>query len=258
MPSTSRPEDLSVAALARDAWRLVRTHPLPFALPFVLLSLLAGSGSEPTYRMDAVDVQDPDELMRYVPLFAFLGLLALVVVAVLFVVSVTLAATVARAMFRTVRSDSAPDLGSAFREARATWGQDAATALLAMGIVILGFILLVVPGFIAMAALTPILAVLAAEPARRMAAVRRSFDLARGHKGRLLLLVLGAGVASILAQILLAWIPLMGGALADAAGGVVNATLVAAGVLFYHRRTATPDQAPAGSAPRAAPGGPVA
>lgn len=234
------PHDLSFGSLARDAVAVVRAHPLTLALPFVLFSLVTGSGGDPNEPWDADQGLEPEQVLQYLPFFALLGLIAIAVFVVVFVVAVVFGVTMAHAELQSQRDGRPPDLRAAFQAARATWAADSLTALLAVGAVILGFLLLVVPGFIVIAALVPLIVVMAAERLRNTAAIRRSFDLARGYKGRLLGLVLCAGVASVLATLLLAWIPVLGGALADAANGLVNAALLAASVLFYHRRTSAP------------------
>lgn len=230
--------DLGVESLARGAWDLARAHPLPLLLPLVLLGLLnSGGGGDfgPRRRIDGADVFD-DPLV-FLPLFAAIGLFALAVLVVVFFLYVVAHLVTSRAALDAIDTAQAPDLGVAFRATQHKIVGAAGTSLLWLLIVLVGFILLIVPGIIALAGLLPLMAVIVAEGRTGTDALKRAWELTQGHKGTLAVLVILAIVASMIASLVLGWLPLVGDALAGAVGGAISALLAIAGALFYARRT---------------------
>lgn len=243
------PDALRAGALLRDAWDLVRRHPLHLALPLVLLGLLTSGGGGP---MGEREFADATVSLPWYALVALLvaGLLALVLVLVILAVLLVLTAIVmlvtTRMAFAAARGERLPEFGEAFRETRPRIVPATLALLLAFLLVALGFVLLVVPGIILLGALLPLFAVLLRETSSSTQSIGRSWRLARGHLLDLSL-VAAAGVGVILVgNLLLDWLPIVGSALSGALTGVVQAVWVAVGALYYERRLAYVP--PAGSA----------
>lgn len=217
-----------LGALVTAAIDLARAHPL-ILLPLALLGFLSGGGSSAA-RFDPAT--DPWGL---VPFYALLGLAALGVLIVIY-----FAYVVAWLMTTHVASQAlqgAPvDVAAAWRHALPLTLRGAWTGLLWLGAVVLGLILLIVPGLIVLAALAPLPVIMSEERLSGQAALRRAWDLSRGHRGALLGLVLLSILTSIVASILLSWVPIVGDRLAGAAGGAASAVLAAAIVVYYRRR----------------------
>lgn len=230
-------DDLGVEPLLRGAWDIARAHPLPLLLPLVLLGVLTssdGGAFGPRNRFDGGDVfADPLVLL---PFLAAFGLLVLAVLIVVFFLYVVAHLVTTRAALDAVEAVRAPDLAVAFRATQHRIMGAAGTSLLAILIIIVGFVLLVVPGIIALAGLLPLMAVIVAEGRTGTDALKRAWELTKGHKGTLAVLVILSIVASMLASLVLGWIPLIGGPLAGGVGGAISALLATAGALFYTRR----------------------
>lgn len=234
--------DITYEGLLRRGIDLVKAHPLPLALPFVLWGLVTGAGDrgDGGWRYDSPDaMMSPDEVLRLLPFFAVFGLVAIAIVILLFLAYTLLSLVVARAALDAYDAGHEPDLGRAYADQKSNLLGGAGVFILAGIAVIIGFILLIVPGFILLGAFLPLAAIVAAERKRGADALSRSWDLAKGHKGKLLLIILTAGIANIITDALLGWMPLIGDALAGAANGLVLAVAMATGVVFYKQRTGT-------------------
>lgn len=240
-PAAAPADGLGFEALLRGAWALVRAHPVPLLLPLVLLGLLnSGSAApfQPQRDLGAADVLDNPLL--FLPLFAAFGVLAIAVLVVLYFLHVAAYLVTTRAALDAHDLRRAPDLGVAFRATKHRIVGAAGTMLLALLVVLAGFVLLIVPGIIALAGLLPLTAVLASEPRGGADALKRAWRLTKGHKGPLAALVLLGILAGMLASLVLGALPFVGAALAGAAEGAVGAFLAVVGALFYARKTRSP------------------
>lgn len=237
VPPTPPADDLGVEPLLRGAWELVRAHPLPLLLPLVLLGLLGSGGSGPLGPEARFDASDAfDDPLVFLPFLAAFGLLALAVVIVVFFLYVVAYLVTTRAALDAIETVRAPDLAVAFRATQHRIMGAAGTSLLFVLVVLVGFLLLIVPGIIALAALMPLMAVIVSEGRTGTDALKRAWELTKGHKGPLAVLVILSLVANLLVGAVLGWLPLVGGALAGAVGGAISALLATAGALFYARR----------------------
>lgn len=241
MAATAIPAPLKASALLRDAWDLVKRHPAQLALPLVILGMLTSGGDGGGRGRDLFD--PATQLPWYAVVAAVVaGLVALaivlVILAILLVLAAALMLTTTRAAFAAARGEPMPSLGEAWDEAKPRLVPSALALLLAMLLVIVGIILLVVPGIIVLGALLPLFAILLRESRSSTQSIGRAWDLTKGHRMDVSL-VAAAGIGVIiLASILLSWVPIIGDALAGAVGGLVQAILVVAGALFYERRLA--------------------
>jgi hypothetical protein len=232
-PSTG----LTFSDLLGTSWDLVKAHPIALALPLVLLGLVSGGGNaEPTWRADMTDIRTITENpFVFLPFFALFGLLALAIGVALFILTSWAWVATSRQALDALRGTSPTDPLAGFRATSTGALWSAWTMLVWVGAVILGFILLVVPGFLVLGALLPIGSVVAAEGLRGGAAVKRSWQITRGHRGALVGLILVGMLVSIAIGIIFSWLPIIGDAVAGAVGGVVYAMLAVAGAVFYVR-----------------------
>lgn len=220
---------LRPTALLAETWATIRAHPLPLLLPLVILGLLAGSGSRD--RGMRFDPSTPP--LEYLPFFALLGMLALAVIVLLFLAYCYATLMTTKAAFAASQQNRDMDLGEAFRESSPLLVAGIGTFLLWALVVIVGFILLVVPGFIALAGLVPAAAVLVAEGQTGTGALRRAWELTKGHKGKLFGALALLFLANIVVDALVGWIPFLGGPIAGAANGAFLAANLVLGVLAY-------------------------
>lgn len=228
--------DLSAGSLLRGTMDLLRAHPLPLLLPLVLLGLLTSGGDRGGPAK--FDAEDP---LVLIPWYAFLGVVGIAVFVLLILAHSAAWVMTTHTALGAARGGPVPDLGAAWRATSSQILAAIGTGVLVLLGTVIGLILLVAPGLIFIAGVFPWGAVLVAEKKAGIAAIGRAWELAAGHKMALFLVILAGLGASIVATILLDWIPVIGSALAGAAGGAVMAAWATAGALFYHRRThATP------------------
>lgn len=222
--------DMTAGSLATGALDLVRAHPVALLLPLGILGAIGGIGSgnaEPS----------PTEIMNALPFYALLGVVGLLLLVVLVVAYALAWGMTARSALRAAAGQRVPEFGAAIQDAKPQVLGILGTGLLVIVIVLVGLILLIVPGLIAIAGLIAWPAVLVAEGKTGLVNLGRSWELTDGHKGSLFLVVLGAAVAGIVGGLLVSWIPGIGGILAGAWDGVMGGYLATLGALFYHRRT---------------------
>lgn len=222
---------LSLGALLEGALDAVRLNPIVVLAPLVLFGLVTGSGDRST-TFDAQAIRaDPWVLL---PFFALLGVVAILVLVVLFVAGSLAWLMTAHAALAAVDGRRVT-LKESFDAGRRNLAQHAVTFLLAFLVVLAGFILLVVPGFIALAGLLPLPVILASEGLAGGAALRRAWDLTRGHRGTLFVAFLLVVLASAVASAALSWLPILGPRLAGAASGVAGGFLAATMAVYYRR-----------------------
>lgn len=261
-----QPPEMGFDALLRRSIGLLRAHPLPLLLPPVILSLLTGGGDGGRGDMRMGDWIDPGSMdpLSALPFYALVAgivaavllalvLVALIVVALVIVTSLVYAA-VSRALLDHLAAGAAPDFGAAFGQVSGRWTRLAWTFFLACVVVIVGFILLVVPGVIALSAFLPLFAILASESPSGPDALRRAWELTKGHKGTLALVVLAGVAANIVVGLVLGGIPFVGWIASGVTSGAVSAVWLVVGVLVY--RHATQPAAPAAPPAPAMPAGP--
>lgn len=242
--------DLSAGALLSGTIDLLRAHPWALMLPLAILGLVgAGDNREPDWSWN---VTEPADALALLPFFAFLGLVAILILVVLFVVYAVAIAVTTRVALAAIRREERADPRLAFNDLRPQLGAAVGTFALLVLVVILGFLLLIVPGIILLAGLVPWMAVVVAEKKSGSAALQRAWDLTRGHRLDLFLLGLLGVVLSVLADVALSWVPFVGNAAAGFAGGAISAAGAALGALYYERRVAAP-AAPAVAPPPYAP-----
>lgn len=231
---------LRFRALLEDGIGVLKSHFVPIALPLIVLSVITGGGQSDA-RFDAADVpSQPQDLLVFIPLFAMLGVVALAVVVLLFFAYAMASLMAARAAVDAAEGRAPMSFGEQWREAWPRILPASGTFLLALLFVVLGFIALVVPGFVVMAALTPLAAVVAMERRAGMDAIKRAWALSRGHRGALFLLILLTLVTVAIGSATVSWIPILGRALAGIVGGVGSAFLATVGALYWRRATAAP------------------
>ena len=236
-------DPFKAGVLLRDAWDLVRRHPLHLALPLVLLALLTTGGRGDGGDKEGWAMAGPEQLPGYAIVAMVLAgiVLLAVLVAVLILLLILSAAvmlTTTRMAFAAARGEPMPPLLEAFREARPRVLTASLALLLGLLLVVVGLILLVVPGIVVMGALLPLFAVLLRESRGATGSIGRAWGLSRPHLLPLFLVALaGVGVV-LLAGIALSWIPLVGAALAAIVSGTVQAVWIAVGALYYERQTA--------------------
>lgn len=194
------PLDRRAGVLLRETYAILRAYWV-IALPFVLLGLVTGTGSpgRPMATMD--ETPSVDEVLRLLPFFAILGVLALL----------------------------------AF---------------------LLGLVLLVVPAFIVLSALFPLMVIVVAEGKGGGAALSRAWDVTRGERMPLFLVLLAGIGVDVAASILLGWIPIVGGGLVGVVSGLVSVGYAVAAALGHHRKVEGPASSapPLAAVPPAAPG----
>lgn len=227
-------DDLALGALLSDSVDILRRDWAPLLVPFVVLAIVSGGGpGDGSVRYDVGEIRgDP---LVLVPFYAVLGVLALAIVIALYFAYVAVCLVTTRMVFDVTEGRAPATFGQALREARADIVPAAGTVLLSIGAVVLGFLALLVPGFILLGGLFPLTAVLVAERARGRAALRRTWELTRGHRGTLLVLVLLGGLTMGLGSAAFEWVPILGRALSGVITGAVYALFVTAGALFYRR-----------------------
>ncbi|GEM_PF-7088149 len=231
---------LRPGALLSETLDLLKAHPVSLLLPLVLLGLVDGGGQgQPRYAF-----RPGESPLLLLPFFAFLGVVALVVVALLVAATCFAVLMTAKAARAASMESRGMDLAEAFREARPLFVPSLGTFLLWLLVVAVGFVLLVVPGFIALAGLLPLPGVVVAEGLQGTAALRRAWDLTRGHRWSLFLAIVLLFVIDLAASVLLRWIPFVGAALAGLVGGAVLAASVVLGVCAHeHLRHDAPRHA---------------
>lgn len=220
---------------------LARKHPLPLLAPLVLLGLLtAGGNGGPGGDPWGSARGEPWFLFPFfIVLGIFVALVALAILALLVVLN-TLAWLVTTSAAHTADAEASPDLGHAFREAKPRLVPGILTGLLVALILLVGFVLLVVPGIFLAAALSPWASVVLKEGKSGPDAIRRAWDLTDGHRLPLFLLVGTGFLAAIAAGLVLGWIPIVGDALAGIAAGIALALTAVLGAVVYDRRTRPP------------------
>jgi hypothetical protein len=239
VPATN--DALKAGTLLRDGWGLVRSHPLQLALPLVLLGLLTGGGGDEGGRRFVDTTPDVPWYAILAMVIAGLVLFAvlLVVLAVVIVLSATVLLMASHAALAAARGQPVPEWGDSFQAVRPRIVTAAIALFLTALVVGLGLVLLVVPGILVLGALLPLFAVLVTERKSAVASMAHAWDLTKGHRWDLFLVVAaGVGVA-ILSSFVLGWLPIIGDALAGAVFGVVQAVWIAAAALFFVRRHGT-------------------
>lgn len=223
--------------LGQEAWRHLRADPVTLALPLVLLGLVTGGdGGRPDRQWRWPPDADP---LVYLPFFAILGLFAVVLLVLLFFAYSWAWLTTTRAALD--RIDGRPsDLAGALRATRGQVVPAAGTFLLWLLVVLAGFLLLVVPGVVALAGLAPVVAVVLAEGRSGPGALGRAWELTKGHKGEVALLILFGFLVDVAAAILLSWLPIVGSALAGIVGGVVASWGAVVAAVLYRRKAPAP------------------
>lgn len=239
------PPDRSAGTLLRDAWQALRADWL-LAIPLVILGALSGGDGDRNDRpMASADFDaSPEAWLAWLPFFALLGLLALALLVVLFFVYVAVWMMTTHAALAMARGEARPGWGAAWAAIKPRLGAGAGASILAILAAIAGFILLIVPGFIVVSALFPLMAVIVAEGLGGSGALRRTWDLTRGERMPLFLVLLAGIGVNILAAILFGWIPFLGDVLAGAVSGFVSAGFAVAAALWYRRKTSAPPPAP--------------
>lgn len=231
---------LRPGALLQESWDAIRAHPVALLLPMVILGLINGGGTTRS-RYDFTWGTTP---LAYLPFYAFLGLLALAIVILLFLAYTYASIMTAKAAVAATQQNREMDLGEAFREAGPLFVAGIGTFLLWAVIVLIGFVLLIVPGFVAMAGLLPIAGVLVQEGLQGPAALKRAWALTHGHRWSLFLAGGAIVLANIVLSALLSLLPLIGNALAGALGGACLAAGIVLSVCAYeHLRRDAPHHA---------------
>lgn len=246
MPAVAAHDPLAAGSLLRSGLDLLRAYPVVLLLPLLILgAVFNGSTSALAPDSTAFEKQmrdGPPERMVSTLLAFAVTMLVFGLVAALFalVVQGTAWLVTVRAALTNLETRSAPVFGDAFRAVAPRLLPSLLTLLLWGVLLVLGFVALLVPGFILLAGWFPLVAVVVAEGRTGMAALRRTWELTRGRK-RVLFLVFLAGVGvSILAGLLVSWIPVAGDTLSGAASGAVAAWWAATVAVFYHRARGAP------------------
>jgi hypothetical protein len=247
--------DLTARTLLRRSIELLRAHPFPLLLPPVLLSLLTGSGNARGGGSTGEPWNDPASFdpLPSLPFYALVAtivtvviiaiVLAILIVGFLVVATALVWTTTARALLDHLETGARPDLTTAFSRVGPRWAKLGWTFFLALLLAIVGFIALIVPGFIVMTALLPLAAILAAERMTGREAIRRAFAITKGRKGQLSLLVVGGVLVEIIVGATIGWIAFFGWLVAGAVNGAVAAVWLASGVIVY-RASTTPQSPP--------------
>lgn len=243
------PGDLSAGALLNGVLDVLRAHPWPILLPFVVLGLIGGTGDPGPGLEQELDFMDGGLPLELLPFFLVFGVLAVFVLVALFLVYALVWILTARAAFMPVRGEGAPDLQRAFDAVRPAFLGGAWTLLLWCVFVLVGLVLLIVPGVILMVGFTPWPAVVVAEGRFGMDALKRSWELTRGHRMDLFLLLLLGFAVTVAGSILFGFLPIVGSALVGAVNGAVYAAVAVLGVVYYHRRLGVEPMPPASAVP---------
>jgi len=231
---------LRPGALLQETWEAIRAHPIALLLPMVLLGLINGGGTTRS-RYDFTPGATP---LAYLPFYAFLGLLALAIVVLLFLAYVYATLMTAKAAIAATQQNRDMDLGEAFREASPLFVAGIGTFLLWGLVVVVGLILVVVPGLIAIAGLLPIVGVLVLEGLQGPAALKRAWALTRGHRWNLFLAAGAIILANVVLGAILGLLPVIGNALAGIVGGASLAAGIVMSVCAYeHLRRDAPHHA---------------
>lgn len=251
--STPATPPLTLSRILEETRRLLEARPLELLLPLVLLGLITSGGDAgPRFGADDVDFDDPfPSLLFLIPFFALFGLIALIIFVLVFL-AYTLASLVTTDIaLAQLRGGAAPTWSASFSDVKTRFWPAAGTFALYALVLLVGFLLLVVPGFIAMAGLFPLAVVVVAERQTGPDALRRAWDITKGHKGTTFLLILLGVVANIVAGIL-SVIPIIGNAIAGALNGAIFAALLVAAVVFYHHVAPAPAAPPVAAPPTVA------
>lgn len=218
-------DDLKPGRMVDAVVALVREHPVPLLAPLVLFGILAGGGG-PDYG----EGRGPFDATP-----ALLGLASLLLFALL-VLAGALAWMVTVRAALDARATGRADLGAALRGVTERYWRGLGT-LVVWGVAVgLGFFALVAPGVFLLVAWFPLVAVLVAEDATGLDALRRAWALTDGHRFDLLLVVallVGAGVVAV---VLVGWLPIVGPTLAGAVGGAASAVGAVAVAAWYDAR----------------------
>lgn len=232
------PTPLALTTLLEESWSILRTHPVVLLTPLVLLSLITGSDGDEG-RAPADFAQFADDPLVWIPFFAVLGLIALAVGILLLIAYVWAGlATTRAALTLAGTTPPAQDLSllALFRETRPILWRGLGTWLLALLFVVLGFVALVIPGFIVLSALVPLSALVVAENVGGTEAIRRTWRMTRGHRWTLFGAIFLGMLASIVIAIAVSWLPIVGEPLASAGAGAVQVFLIVLGVVFYRHK----------------------
>lgn len=226
-------------ALLQETYDLVKAHPIALLVPLAILGLIGGLGSG---RQTAFSMRGSP--MDLIPFAGFLGLLGIVVAIALFLANCFAALMTTKAAFAASLQHRNLDFAAASAEAGPLFVASIGTFLIWLLVVIVGFILLIVPGFIALTGLLPLVAVISAEGTQGVDALKRAWALTTGHKLDLFWSLLIVGLANFVASLILGFIPVIGGALSGIVNGVAFAVYLVIGVLAYQhlRREATHQQ----------------
>lgn len=239
----SRSHGLSAGTLLNAVLDLVRAHPVPLLLPLLVYGILAsGDGAGPGARFEVRGGDVPWELL---PFFAALGVVAVVVAVLLFLVFTLAWLVTTRAALAPLRGEGDPDLARAFDDVKRVYWPAALTTLLWGVLVAVGLVLLIVPGVIALVGWTPWAAIVVAERRTGWEALSRAWDLTRGHRLDLFWLLLLAFGVEVAANVVFGWWPVVGDVLVGAVNGVVLAAAAVLGAVFYVHRTGEVGGAPA-------------
>lgn len=253
---TTPTTDLSARGLLRASIALLREHPLPLLLPPLLLSLLAGGGNMGRRQDASTWVMDPAAFdpLAALPFYALVAtivtvvllaiVLAFLIVGFLVVATGLVWTTTTRALMVHLETGATPDLTRAFQHVGPRWAKLGWTYFLACLAVLLGFIALIVPGFIVLAGFLPLFAVLATETATGAEALRRAWALTRGRKGQMALLVVGGVLLQIVVGATFGWIPFFGWIVSGATAGAVAAVWLTSGALLYRATAAVSAEGP--------------
>lgn len=247
------PAPFSFRALLDEVLGLLRAHPLPLVLPFVLFALLTSgsSGRGPGFDLDARGVSGIEWLLL-LPFLMLAGIVGVVIFVLLVALAGALALVTARAAHDALQG-RVPDLQRAFQNVRPRLVGGVLTFALFAVLVFVGLLLLVLPGAFVLGALAPWLAVTVLEGRTGPDAFRRAWGLAKPHWVPLSLLALAAVGAGALAGLLLGWVPIIGSALVALVHGVLYAAYCALSAVVYARTAGAPAPARVSEAAPPAP-----
>lgn len=163
---------------------------------------------------------------------AFLALLAALLAPILTGASAAAA--------KAVLGNKAPrDVSLPYRQSVAAYTSLLPVTLVAGSAIIVGFILLVIPGLVALVAFAPALYLVLAEGGTPGAVLARSIELARAHAVTLCLLLIALGLLSMLSSWLLGGVPRIGDLLAGYGQSLI-AVFSMLTIAVFHRHATRP------------------
>lgn len=234
-PHDASPDPFAFRSLLDEVVALLRAHPLPLVLPFVLFALLTSgsSGRGPRLDLDRGSMSGVEWLLL-LPFMILAGIVGLIVLVLLIAVAGGLALVTARAAYDALQG-RAPDLQRAFHDVKPRLVGGILTYVLFALLAFVGMLLLLFPGAFVLGALAPWLVVTALEGITGPDAFRRAWSLTKPHWLPLSLLALAAIGVGLVASLLLGWIPIIGGALVALVEGVLYAAYCALSAVAYVR-----------------------